>query len=202
MLYNPTKILPEYNNCNIDNFRWLRLTNRNKVQKTIKSFLEKQNQWLFFVGETGRGKTHIAVAIYKELCDKFLNAGRGGLEIEWWDRLINRYNENDIKDIILELSLSKVLIIDDITKLDLDKKIGYNYKVIDMLKLLINNCFDNNTILVTTSNIKVTKNMSADNLLLMLGGDEYLLSRISSKTIFVPFIGEDYRETEEYFSRI
>ena len=120
------------------------------TQEDIKElgFIEKAQDFVFH-GQTGRGKTHLAIAIGVACIEK-------GLEVRFFTAaelvlgLVRAKEKGRLKDMLQDIEKSRLLILDELGYVPLD---------IDGARLLfqvISNCYEKRTLIVTT-NIEFSK---------------------------------------------
>ena len=157
---------------------------RKEVLETAKKYIAEyklDGKGLFLWGPCGTGKTHLAVAILKEL----ILAGHMGLFyniISLLDDMRASYNSSDESEqweLIDRVRDTRILILDD---LGAEKTSGW---VSDRLYAIINYRYENNNTTIVTSN------KSESELKEQVGIRIY--SRLVEMCRVIPFAGKDYR---------
>jgi DNA replication protein DnaC len=177
------RIPPMYETKDFDNFK-ATSASRKRVLETAKKYVaeyQSDGNGLLFIGESGTGKTHIAVAILKELIQKrypglFYNI------ITLLDELRASYNSQDDSEqweLIDRVRDTSILVLDD---LGAEKTSGW---VNDRLYAIINYRYENKKTTIVTSN------KSDAELKDQIGNR--IISRLVEMCRVIPFQGKDYR---------
>lgn len=178
------KIPPMYEQKDFDNFK-SSSASRKRVLETARKFVDEyqpNGNGLLFMGESGTGKTHLAVAILKELIQKrypgvFYNI------ITLLDELRASYNSQDDSEqweLIDRVRDTSILVLDD---LGAEKTSGW---VNDRLYAIINYRYENKKTTIVTSNKDIPELKD------QVGYRIY--SRLIEMCRVEPFQGKDYRE--------
>lgn len=177
------KIPPMYEQKDFDHFK-TNSASRKRVLETAKKYVaeyQPNGNGLLFIGETGTGKTHLAVAILQELIQKQY-AGVFYNIITLLDELRASYNSQDESEqweIIDRVRDTSILVLDD---LGAEKTSGW---VNDRLYAIINYRYENKKTTIVTSN------KSHAELNDQIGNR--IISRLVEMCRVIPFQGKDYR---------
>jgi DNA replication protein DnaC len=185
-------IPPRYRKCDLDSFR----TNNDSLATAVRiarRFSEEfpvVDRGLFFVGNPGLGKTHLAVAIVKEVIRR-TNARAIFYDVRQLLKDIrNTYNpavRSTESQVVQPTIETELLVLDD---LGAEKTSEW---VEETLNLIVNTRYNERRATIFTSNYPIMDDIgNPDNLIVRVG--KRMWSRLHEMCRFVEMEGVDYRE--------
>jgi DNA replication protein DnaC len=177
------RIPPMYVKKTLDSFQ-VRTADQKKIYNAAKTFLdtyETDPHGLIFMGGCGTGKTHMAVALLRELIQKG-NTGLFYNVITLLDELRATFDEGSSLSqwpILEKIQETDILVLDD---LGAEKTSGW---VNDRLYAIINHRYENKKPIIVTTNREITELKD------QVGNRIY--SRLMEMCRTILFAGKDYR---------
>ena len=180
--------VPEsHHHCTVDNFDFSGMPTLRGM--TMQFLTGELDHGLFMFGDPGIGKSHLAVAIFRELVEsQQMIVGQDVLYVSWsdtikeiWDAISSSSGGNVPENVAERITRVKILIMDDIRP-------GVGKVWGDFLRRVVEKVYENRTLWVVTANLE-----SMDELKERWALEDYWISRMSDCVKFVRLRGEDRR---------
>jgi DNA replication protein DnaC len=191
-LLGDARIPPRYRHCDLDNFRDHN-DSLSAAVRTARGFAERfpvVDRGLFFVGKPGVGKTHLAVAVLKDIIRR-TNAHALFYDVrDLLKEIRNTYNpivRTTESEVIRPIMEAELLVLDDIGA---EKTSEW---VEETINLIVNSRYNDRRPTVFTSNYTLLDDaLDPDSLAVRVGFRMW--SRLHEMCTFVEMRGVDYRE--------
>jgi DNA replication protein DnaC len=191
-LLTEARIPPRYRRCDLESFQ----TNNDSLAIAVRKarrFCESfpvADKGLFFLGKPGLGKTHLSVAIVKEVINR-TNARALFYDVrDLLKEIRNTFNpvvRSTELQVVQPVMRAELLVLDD---LGAEKTSEW---VEETLNLIVNTRYNEKRLTIFTSNYPVLEDLSdPDNLVVRVG--YRMWSRLHEMCDFVELKGVDYRE--------
>lgn len=184
MIYSMVNVPQSHLNCRLDNYDWG--GGKKLLRDHLERFADDKRKGITFLGKPGVGKTHLMVATYVAIQERGYLPGSQVVYWDWMDLLtyLRQGFGFHIRadEAMMKLCATKFLLVDDIKP----ESVGTFWR--EMIELLIESTYNNNTKLIVSTNAD-----GQEELISRWNLSDYHFSRIVSLTDIIILKGKDRR---------